>query len=885
MTIRPTSVASRLIEYLEKEPDNGLYYSVVETYLDGTELIEVYLWLSHFEEGITVDCEAFVAGVMLDDGSTRRTYTADDFDVRGNKTYEGGGTYPVTYAYDAFNVMTNMTTFRDCSVPDASASGDATAWLYDEATGLLLSKTYADGHGPTYTYTDSGNLATRTWARGVVTYYVYDGWNRLLSCNYSDSTPSVIFVYDAMGRQQAVADAVGVTSFSYDAFGDPSGEAVTGLYSKSMTRHRDAYGRDLGYTLDGSRKNIIEYEADTGRMKRVMFAGAWYTYSYLPGTDLKSSLTVGTAGRTDWTYEPRRDLLTQVKNTAFGNVVSQYDYVNDAIGRRTEISRSGSRMTESRTDAYGYNDRNELTNAAKNATFNEYAYQYDDIGNRLTSLDLGTNRTYVANSLNQYTLVGRVVPNAPQEEFAPQFDLDGNQALVKTSTGVWSVTYNGENRPVMWSCGATNITMKYDRMGRRVEYLETVTDSTGGPQSLAAVVTNAHHRFVYDGYLCVQRLNASANNAVDLAFGWDPTEPVATRPLWMQRVSGSYNFFYFHDGNKNVSDLVSYQSARGVPAHYEYAPFGVVTAATTNIAFTAFKVADTNPYRFSSEYADDTLGLVYYNYRHYNPLDGRWTSRDDYAVLNNRINIYAMVMNRTVYFCDYLGMSWYNPFSWDYGAIGKNIIPIGEVTMDVVKSTSHMVGNGICSATKYTYKYTVEVPIEWCIGENYGEFWRRDIWGLWSQGPTGGYMPKSIREGMLGVRQNLPNSAPNNGMHAWHAGSNAYLVHELGVIGVPLILVGGLVHEMPLDYRSFCDEENNQGSINHALDSITDIVANVLGVSLGSLGIDPRTAAEIGDWIPGPGEPDPAFNHGKVVPNYQQTGNPSGAWGYGPSTR
>jgi hypothetical protein len=83
--------------------------------------------------------------------------------------------------------------------------------------------------------------------------------------------------------------------------------------------------------------------------------------------------------------------------------------------------------------------------------------------------------------------------------------------------------------------------------------------------------------------------------------------PVATRPLWMQRVSGSYNFFYFHDGNKNVSDLVSYQSARGVPAHYEYAPFGAVTAATTN---TAFNVGENNPYRFSSEYANDALDLV-----------------------------------------------------------------------------------------------------------------------------------------------------------------------------------------------------------------------------------------------------------------------------------
>ena len=60
------------------------------------------------------------------------------------------------------------------------------------------------------------------------------------------------------------------------------------------------------------------------------------------------------------------------------------------------------------------------------------------------------------------------------------------------------------------------------------------------------------------GYLCIQRLDATANNTVDLAFGWDPTEPVATRPLWMQRVSGTYNFFYFHDGNKNVSDVVSY---------------------------------------------------------------------------------------------------------------------------------------------------------------------------------------------------------------------------------------------------------------------------------------------------------------------------------------
>ena len=587
--------------------------------------------------------------------------TVYEYDLRGNKTYEGGGTYPVTYVYDSFNVMTNMTTYRDEVVGRADPSapqGDTTNWFYDEATGLLLAKTYPDGHGPTYTYTDTGELATRTWARGVVTTYAYDGWNQLTSTTYSDGTPSVTYAYDVLGRPVSATDAAGTTTTAYDTYGDVSSESVSGLYNKTLSRHRDAYGRAVGYTLDGSRKNIIEFESDTARLKRVMFAGAWFTYGYLPGTDLKSSLTVGTAGRTDWTYEPNRDILTQVKNTAFGNVVSQYDYTSDALGRRTEIARSGSRMTESRSDAYGYNDRSELTNAVKNATLNEYAYQYDDIGNRLASLDLGDSRIYAANNLNQYTSISNTTSST--DEFQPQYDLDGNQTLVQTSTGIWSVIYNGENRPVSWTCGATNVAMQFDRMGRRIEYLETESTeesvvSDGITNIVVTVTTNAHHRFVYDGYLCIQRLDAAVNNAIDLAFGWDPSEPVATRPLWMQRSAGSYSFFYFHDGNKNVSDLVSYQSARGVPAHYEYAPFGAVTAATTNTAFTTFNVAATNPFRFSSEYADNALGLVYYNYRHYEPVTGRWLCRDPMEVVDGLINRYSYVGNTFSMYLDRLG--------------------------------------------------------------------------------------------------------------------------------------------------------------------------------------------------------------------------------------
>ncbi|MBQ8124537.1 MAG: RHS repeat protein [Kiritimatiellae bacterium] len=570
------------------------------------------------------------------------------YDARGNKTYEGGGSYPVTYAYDAFNVMTNMTTYRNAGGPGSvPASGDTTTWTYDEATGLLLAKTYADGNGPTYTYADNGNLATRTWARGVITSYTYDGWNNLTNTAYSDGTRPMEFAYDALGRQVYAKDEGGITTTSYNATGEVASEHTTGrLYTRTLSRHRDAYGRDIGYSLNNSRKTVMEYETDTGRIRRIQNAGVWFTYYYLQGTDLKSRLQYGGSGSAYYTYEPNRDLLTQVRNYINGGVISQYDYVNDAAGRRTEISRSGSMMSEARTDAYGYNDRSELILATKNTEDTEYQYSYDDIGNRITSLDLGTNRTYVANALNQYTSISNLAASALSagETFIPAFDLDGNQTLVRTSTGDWQVTYNAENRPVLWtraSDGKT-IEMLFDRMGRRVEYVESANG-----------VTNAHHRFVYDGYLCIQRLDATANNLIELSFAWDPTEPVATRPLVMQR-NGGWNFFYTHDGNKNVSEVVSFQQARGVPAHYEYAPFGAVTAATRNTNITAFDVRSLNPYRFSSEYADDALGLVYYNYRHYEPVIGRWLSRDA-ARFRDR-NLYLICENRVFGCYDRLGL-------------------------------------------------------------------------------------------------------------------------------------------------------------------------------------------------------------------------------------
>ncbi len=175
--------------------------------------------------------------------------TTRAYDHCGNLLAEGGAVYPVTYGYDVYGERVSLTTWRDVS----SQIGDTTTWTRDAATGLVTAKTYADGHGPVYAYDAQGRQIQRTWARGIVTTYTYDSWGNLTGTAYSDDTPPVSRTYDALGRIISVTDVKGMTTYAYDAYGDVTSESVVGLYVKTLTRHHDQYGRDIGHSADGER--------------------------------------------------------------------------------------------------------------------------------------------------------------------------------------------------------------------------------------------------------------------------------------------------------------------------------------------------------------------------------------------------------------------------------------------------------------------------------------------------------------------------------------------------------------------------------------------------------------------------------------------------------
>jgi YD repeat-containing protein len=180
------------------------------------------------------------------------------------------------------------------------------------------------------------------------------------------------------------------------------------------------------------------------------------------------------------------------------NTLSRFDYANDALGRRTARTwerecqlalsppQSPAPAIISTTDFYGYNARSELVSATRSPADDpslyypehESAYEYDAIGNRVSSAAHTDSASYTANSLNQYASIIHSNPNLGGGPSA--YDLDGNLL----SDGVFSYTWDAENRLI--SVASNNIAVaaySYDHRSRRIAK-QTAAGSTAFKKAL-----------------------------------------------------------------------------------------------------------------------------------------------------------------------------------------------------------------------------------------------------------------------------------------------------------------------------------------------------------------------------------------------------------------
>ena len=647
---------------------------------------------------------------MQDAGSRLTTYTYDELGRRltttlpnntvANTSYTdrsevratwGSQTYSRFYVYDGQGRMSELHTWQtEPSLSQATTTPPAgsakTEWLYDDQRGWLVEKNY-DGEtdtvssDPDYTYTDAGRLKIRDWERGVSTTFTYE-YGLLVETDYSDDTVDVTYEYDNFGRLDTVAQGGNEHVYVYDADLRLDTETVTydldedGVvdFTRVLDRSLDGQLRPDGWQLEngGAVEHAASYGYDeAGRLEHVdpsfpLPTAPAFTYGYEDNSYSLVSSVTGPAHSVDYTWENDRNvLLNKVNHTgALTEPTSKFDYaINEApadganaIGQRRNLTATGSAFDTALSDTaaigpaytWSYNSRGELIAADDTSPANDdRSFQYDAIGNRekaAESLTLPSSPNYVANALNQYTTANDVVlQNTPYDE-------DGNliDGTLPVEAGNATLDWDAENRliEVSLASGSTAI-YRYDYLGRRI------SKQTG---------TSAVEFYLYDGWNLIAEYSGdtlvkSYTWGMDLSGSMQAAGGVGG--LLAVGKSGA-SYYPTYDGNGNVSEYLG--TTGSVEAHYEYDAFGNTTNAIGG------KQGDFR-HRFSTKPLDLESGLYYYGYRYYDPVTGRWPSRDPIGERGG-VNLYGFVRNDGIGRLDILGQSLFDLRPNDDGASG-----------------------------------------------------------------------------------------------------------------------------------------------------------------------------------------------------------------------
>ena len=254
--------------------------------------------------------------------------------------------------------------------------------------------------------------------------------------------------------------------------------------------------------------------------------------------------------------------------------------------------------------------------------------------------------SYTPNVLNQYTDIGGTL--------SPVYDTDGNLEqgpLPVNPTQLNDLEWDGENRlRKVDVAGGASVLYTYDAYGRRtVSYTDTTRTYT--------LWDGWHPEAEYTGGNHTTGAPTAITRRHTWLWGLDLTETLGgaggVGGLLADEIhTGTHAGVYYplYDGNGNVAHYLD--SAGALAAHFEYDPFGKLAVPPYE---SATGLAAELRFRFSTKYDEPVTGLYYYGYRWYDPLTGRWPSRDPIGEKGGS-NLYGFVGNDGINLCDLLGL-------------------------------------------------------------------------------------------------------------------------------------------------------------------------------------------------------------------------------------
>jgi len=566
---------------------------------------------------------------------TAATYTYDAFDrVRTFTDSEG---WSVTYDYDALDRLTKIT-YPDTTTEkytydklDLASYQDreGKTWNYaHDANGRLTAVTNPVGQQVLFGYDQNDNLTTLTDPKSFATTWTYDVESRLTQKKYADNS-TVTYTYETKtSRLKSVLDPRGQTK-QYVYASDDRLTAITYLNAVSPTPN-------VAMAYDPFFPRLISVTDGIGTTQ----------YSYFPVGVLGALQTQQESGPlASSTIAYAYDALGRLSSrTVSGAAAETFGY--DAIGRLTS---HGSDLGQFTLTYLGQTDQIVTRQLASSTVQTSWGYLPNSGDRRLASIG---NTGYAAGQFSNYTFT------TTPENFIHAITESSDSAAVFPAAGTQAASYNNLNelttlagqtrtydangnltsdgqRNYSWDAEDRLVsitypgqagkltTFGYDAQSRRVRI--SSTPAGGG----SAVTTS----FVWCGSAICQ--SRTAANAVKRQY-LDEGEFIPGSPA--QRI------YYGIDQIGSVRR--AFASTSSAPA-YSYDPYGKPLQGT----------APTTDFVYAGMFYNADSGLYLTQYRGYDPVAGRWLSRDPIGEATDPAgNLYAYVGGNPVSETDALGL-------------------------------------------------------------------------------------------------------------------------------------------------------------------------------------------------------------------------------------
>lgn len=550
--------------------------------------------------------------------SLDRLISTEDAEGRVTK-YEYNRNHQIVKVIDANGVVADVRTYTDNgkikTIKDAR--GNVSTYTYD-GFDRKIKLEYPDGSfeaweydetGPAYGKTDRvTKVITRTPAGANVITQTFDDYDRLLT-RTPTGQPTETYAYDLAGRLLSVSTppvagnpARGKFSREYDV----AGRLVKEKYQNDPANPTDT--KEVSYQLDPN-----------GNITRITYPDGYYverTFDKLNRLE-NIKLNGSTTAAASFVY----DKLSRRTQMVFANgVTTSYQY--DLADRRTgmDVQFGGSPAPALASWRYGFNKVDQMT-----------MQKFPDSSWEWRPPAVSTTEYGAANNLNQILTAG-----ASTLAYA-----DGRGNL--TSDGTWTYTYNTENMLIGATNGSVTVSFDYDAENRQIR----------------KTVGSTKTRYVYSGDQLIAEYNDTTGALLRryvYALGKD--DPIMV-------VDSSNVVTYLHADH--LGSIIARTNNTGAiisGGNYTYSPFG----QSSSLAGTTFG--------FTGQRFDSDLGLYHYKARYYSPALGRFLQADP-AGYDVGYNLYPYAKNDPLNRTDANGMedkkrTWNLPTDWNPGDYFKN---------------------------------------------------------------------------------------------------------------------------------------------------------------------------------------------------------------------